>query len=381
MKILVVPGWYPNHLEPLNGLFISDFVRLLRQTPLSIDTVYSDLNIRYLKYHIYLTRSEIRVDQDHNKDYRHTGPTWPKNNAVGFQQWKTKAQRALERYIAIEGAPDIIHAHTYLGAIISYEFSKKLNIPFIITEHFTGWINGTISKRHKSYSELPFRHADLVTAVGRCLATQLESLSKSVEIVPNFIDTDVFKPDHSHRQDGKNFKIVWVGDLIKRKNPLFALEIFKHLFSNFTNLELFIIGDGPLHSNLESFVQKHLLSKNVHFCGTLPSKEIANILNKSHLLLSTSKLETFGISSIEALCCDLPVVAVSNGGETDKGDLSGVHSIDSDMVETFAEAIKNIITEKITYTKGEIALAAHKKYGIKNLQEYWKKKYESLLIN
>ena len=201
MKILVVPGWYPNNLEPLNGLFISDFVRLLRQTPLSIDTVYSDLNFRYLKKHIYAARSEVRVDQNQNKDYRITGPAWPKNNRLGFKQWRKKAQQAIEQYIKIEGTPDIIHAHTYLGAIISYDFSKRHNIPLVITEHYTGWINGAISKRHKSLSQLPFSHADLVTAVGSVLATQLESFSNSVAVVTTFIDTDVLQPDPSHTTD------------------------------------------------------------------------------------------------------------------------------------------------------------------------------------
>ena len=103
-----------------------------------MDMVYLDYNIAYLAHKKWASLTKIHLDQYGNKDYIKSGPFWPKNNSWGLTRWVKAYVEWTHHYIEQEGLPDIIHAHTYLGAAVAYEIKKILNIPYVVTAHFTG---------------------------------------------------------------------------------------------------------------------------------------------------------------------------------------------------------------------------------------------------
>lgn len=93
--------------------------------------------------------------------------------------------------------------------------------------------------------------------------------------------------------------------------PVF-LQTAAQLLKNRDNLHFIIAGEGPLEQHLKSMCAALGLEKNVHFLGF--RSDIANILPQLDLFLFTSKTEGLGTTLIDALRCEVPVVATNAGG-------------------------------------------------------------------
>lgn len=363
-------------MEPLNGDFIRNQVHLLREEGYVMDLVYADLNIRYLKNLQLTSGYHLQSDRNGNVDFIISGPFWPKNNIPGFRRWIRKYVQWIEIYFKMRGMPDIIHAHTYLGGIVSSIIKEKYHIPFLVTEHYTGWMDRSISAYHHKVGIESFQNADVITAVSTALQQCLKKkISKEVEVISNFIDTKLFKS--SVRKSGDEFSAICIGDLIPRKQVDHAIKSISRLSSKI-KLKLAIVGTGPEEGYLKSLVKDLKLESQVFFFGQLRKWEVASLLAKSDVLLHPSKMETFGIVIAEALCCGLPVISYDNSGIQEMSKLPGVHIVQDQELNSFAQMIE--YTSNIKQNRQEISLKAQNQLGVKATTHSLDKIYETLLI-
>ncbi len=362
-------------MEPLNGDFVQDQVRLLRNEGLQIDLVYADLNIAYLKEGLISNRTKVTSDDKNNKDYILTSSFWPKNNSIGLRKWVDRYSFWVAFYISQEGTPDVIHAHTYLGAMVAEKVSEQNNIPYIVTEHFTGWLDGSIRPLHKRLGTKALRGAKKVLAVSKQLANQLENqTSRDIDTIPNFIDTELFKP--SIRKSEGYKKIIYVGDLIGRKQVDLIIRALVILDKQYS---LTIIGEGPLQKSLKTLVATEGLKNRVVFTGCLLKEEVALQLQSHDILVHPSKLESFGLSVIEALCCGLSVVAFENLGIEMMKNLSGLYICEKQTAKSIASAINGVVSKKRVNAKTQISKETAAQFGPVVYKNKIKKIYRSAI--
>jgi N-acetyl-alpha-D-glucosaminyl L-malate synthase BshA len=76
--------------------------------------------------------------------------------------------------------------------------------------------------------------------------------------------------------------------------------------------KLFLVGDGPDRSACEILVRELELQDDVRFLGK--QLELVTILSAADLMLMPSQSESFGLSALEAMSCEVPVVSSSVGG-------------------------------------------------------------------
>jgi len=76
--------------------------------------------------------------------------------------------------------------------------------------------------------------------------------------------------------------------------------------------KLVLIGDGPDRGAAEFLVRKHCLQKDVFFLGK--QDNVYEKLSVSDLFLLPSQLESFGLAALEAMACEVPVIATNVGG-------------------------------------------------------------------
>jgi glycosyltransferase involved in cell wall biosynthesis len=69
-----------------------------------------------------------------------------------------------------------------------------------------------------------------------------------------------------------------------------------------------IVGDGPDRSRLESLVHRHQLNSRIHFTGTLPHKQVFEILTRSRMMVLPSLYEGFPYSLLEAMSSSVPII-------------------------------------------------------------------------
>jgi glycosyltransferase involved in cell wall biosynthesis len=150
-------------------------------------------------------------------------------------------------------------------------------------------------------------------AVGSALSKALNAYvpQVQVELIGNIVHDQLFTLAEAPPQPP--FVISAVGLLEAHKGFHVLLEAFASAFRG-QAAQLNIAGTGKLRSELEKRVLDLHLSNQVAFLGPLKRPEVRDLFHGSHVIVSSSLVETFGVTLIEAMACGRPVVATRSGG-------------------------------------------------------------------
>lgn len=134
-----------------------------------------------------------------------------------------------------------------------------------------------------------------------------------VRLVYNAADVSFFEePPVDGRSPGAPFRVLTVGRLDPIKNQGMLIRAFGRLREHVPDAELWIAGEGPSRPELESL----LLSLGLDDCVRLLGfrDDVRSLLAKADLLVLPSHSEGFGITLVEAMACEVPVLASNVGG-------------------------------------------------------------------
>jgi glycosyltransferase involved in cell wall biosynthesis len=112
----------------------------------------------------------------------------------------------------------------------------------------------------------------------------------------------------------RKYYLIAVGRLVKRKGFEYLIESMKHLP---TEIQLLIIGDGPLEQELRNVAMRAGVSDRVFLLGYQTRERIWEYLQVSDCFVLSSLHEGLGIVVQEAMCAGLPIVSSNNGGQVD----------------------------------------------------------------
>ena len=347
MYVLVVPSWYPSPRDPFDGDYVKDQANLLSQAGLEIRVCTADLSISNLFSGDLRFKSTVDTNKHDVSTHRLSGPFPPKNIGLFLECWQRVFTRFVDKSINKFGLPDVIHAHTFLGASVAKRIGHSYNIPVVYTEHYSGFLDGSLRHSHKKIAVSAIQNCEAVTAVSERLGQVMEGLSdRKVQVVPNFIDTRLFV--NLDYQPSEN-QIVFLGDLIPRKNVHLLLKATAILKKRGVQIFSKIIGDGPLKARLMDLSESLDIVDETQFLGRLNKEELIQHLKTSKCLVLTSFFETFGLVVAESLSCGVPVVAFKNGGSDNLfGEDHGIH-VDQQDAESLADAIHTLIVNHNRY--------------------------------
>jgi L-malate glycosyltransferase len=221
---------------------------------------------------------------------------------------------------------DIVHAHYAVPHAAAAYLAKQIiadsgrQTPGIVTTlHGT---DITLVGRDPSYAETVaycIDQADLVTAVSRSLKSDTYRalrVRRPIEVIPNFLDCD------RHRRiavpglraelapDGQPI-VVHISNFRPVKRVEAVIEVFRRMRAQ-RPVRLLLVGDGPDLGTAQMRIAEHGLQKDVEFRGEL--QDVTPILSAADLFLLPSAQESFGLAALEAMACEVPVVASCVGG-------------------------------------------------------------------
>jgi N-acetyl-alpha-D-glucosaminyl L-malate synthase BshA len=160
-----------------------------------------------------------------------------------------------------------------------------------------------------------------VTAVSESLrqdTIRTLGIRREVRVIPNFLDCGAYRrvTDDSLRHRlcpaaKRQALILHVSNFRPVKRVGMVLEIFEKIQAQLP-ARLVLIGDGPDRGDLERQVARLNLSDAVDFVGEQP--DVVPWLSAADLFLLPSALESFGMAALEAMACEVPVVASRVGG-------------------------------------------------------------------
>src|SRR5262249_34267243 len=158
---------------------------------------------------------------------------------------------------------------------------------------------------------------DRVLVASNDIYTRLvSSIDKKVEQVALGVNLDLFapRPQSCPVSPRERPVILYVGRLSQEKDLAILFEAFR-LLRQRGAYQLRIVGDGPLRSQAERFVQS---TEHAVYLGMVPYGErLAEIYASADVLALPSRHETFGLAILEALASGIPAVAVKQGGPID----------------------------------------------------------------
>lgn len=119
------------------------------------------------------------------------------------------------------------------------------------------------------------------------------------------------------KNKGGKIKCLWVGRLIRWKHPEIALESFINVAKNNENLELTIVGEGPMECELKNIVKRDGLSEKVTFKKFMNFEKVRKEMLGSHIFLFTSdESEGWGAVLNEAMDSGCACIASLSAGST-----------------------------------------------------------------
>lgn len=286
---------------------------------------------------------------------------------------------------------DLIHVHyaiphstSALLAKLMTAFYQGRDLKIITTLHGTdidlvGW-----EPSYRKIVEYSINSSDAVTAVSHYLkVATLEKfrIHRQIEVIHNPIDTEVFRPDPD--REGPNpgvRRILHVSNFRPVKRVVDAVKILDIVRSCCPLVELVFLGDGPDRSEAERTAQQLGVTDRVRFIGK--ASHVENWFREADLLLSTSEMESFGMSIAEAMASGVPVVAYRVGGVPEVAE-DGVEGrlVGKGEICSAATAVNSILSNPVLWRQYSEAARAKvvDRFRLDRITGEYEKVYERVL--
>ncbi len=239
---------------------------------------------------------------------------------------------------------DLLHVHYAIphsiSAILARESLKpRRYLPVITTLHGTDITLVGADRSYLPITRYGIVQSDGVTAISHYLKEATKEIFHfdDIEVIPNFIcQTDyarhaVADLRASLAPNGEPL-LVHVSNFRPVKRPVDCVEILARVLKQGTRTRLVMVGDGSERTNVEHRARCLGVYDQCVFVGKQP--KIVDYLSAGDVLLLPSEQESFGLAALEAMACEVPVIASRVGGlpevvtDGETGFLSAVGDVD-----------------------------------------------------
>lgn len=363
MKVVFLARWYPHKYDPMFGLFVQRHAEAAALfNDITVVYVHPDENAK--------TRYDIERTTENGVD---TIRIYYKKQGQASSAWRYF--QACLKGLKMAGKADLIHVHvlTRMGFIAHWQ--KNYNgTPYIITEHWSRYLPGNTfnGALRKWWTKRVVRRAAMITTASQVLADAMLShglKNHRYELLPNVVDTKLFKPIPHHNEVPKIVHVSCFED--KSKNISGLLEALKLMKDKGVAYQAVLIGEGM---DLEIMKQRAVeldLTDQVRFTGLLQGQDLVDELATGDFFVLPSHYETGGIVLLEAMACGLPVVATHVGALPEIVNEQNGLLVPANNVQALADAMEQCCH---TYNKYNVEMLRNR-----IVEQYSKEKVGALL--
>jgi len=330
-SLLVITNLYPVPWSPNRASFNKQQFEL-------IDQLYPVKIILLLPWTEWLVHRKECVNSD-KKQYcpyfyipkfgRRLVPFFQLLSLIFFIPWIKRQQ--VTSMLSAWGFPD---------AVASSMLNCFLKLPFFVKVHGTD-VNESIQfSARKKQMRYWLNKAQAIFCPSQALVESLEGIGvdKNKACVNyNGVNKHIFYP--SAQSSIKVQHLVFVGSLIATKGVNELFSAFIEAKKQLSNLQLDVLGDGPLRSALMKKIVEYSLHDSIRLHGSVPLEQVAKYIRESSVLVLPSYREGVPNVLLESFASGTPVIATKVGGIPEVVNDSVGLLVDAKNVEQLTQAI------------------------------------------
>jgi len=259
---------------------------------------------------------------------------------------------------------DLVHAHYAVPHATAAYLAKQIlasaghGVPQVITTlHGT---DITLLGADPSYAETVafcIQQSDAVTTVSESLKADTYrelGVTCDIRVIPNFIDASI-----TCRRDVGSLRarlapngepiVIHVSNFRPVKRTPLVIEVFARVRRE-TSARLLMVGDGPDLAEASRLAKALGVDRDVDFLGV--QDQVVPLLSAADVFLLPSAQESFGLAALEAMACEVPVVASRVGGlpEVIEDGVSGfLHPLDD--LDGMARSTLRLLTDRALHAR------------------------------
>ena len=375
-NVLVIPAWY-NHKKKSSGIFIHEFCEIIH------DENKADITLLYLDFFLiknfipYFFQKKPIIDTRYNIIYVKCLNLKSKlffflSNKFILESYLNKVLKEIKES---NKNFNLIHIQSLCNNItpfIAQRTSEQFKIPYVLTEHYTSYkeSKGDVFKPFMSEKEVIniAENAKFRIAVSDFAAKVFSDyFNCSFQTIYNTINPIFFQKSIG-TQKNNNFTFISIGGLDGRKGFMEILRAFNKLYKENQTIHLIIIGEGELLKEMNDFIKNEKLELAVDIHEWMNKTRLIEYLDMSHVLISASEFETFGLTIAEASLRGLPVISTKSGGPSELLNVRNGLLIDlTEKLDNLFKAMMNITLNYHKYDLDKIREEARQKFESKKV--------------
>ena len=242
---------------------------------------------------------------------------------------------------------DVVHAHDWVTFPAGIALSKKYSKPLIIHVHATevDRSGSSVNKKIFNIEKNGMETASLILAVSKYTADIIVKNygipCHKIRVVHNGADTRQYTGNYNVSKNGDKY-VLFLGRITGQKGPSHFVEAAEKVLEKFDNVKFIMAGWGDLAPSTIEMVAAKNLGTKILFTGFLRGWQVERAYKSADVYVMPSVSEPFGLTAVEAIQQDIPVILSKTTGV---GEIlnKGVVKIDFWDTNKIAESIIEIL--------------------------------------
>jgi glycosyltransferase involved in cell wall biosynthesis len=250
-----------------------------------------------------------------------------------FATWVYLMNMNLQRESAsvinrLRGRVDIIHVHDWLAATAGIGLKHIFRVPLVATIHSTeigrrGALRTNYDRMIHQTEAWLCHEAWKVICCSEYMASHVRWAfglsSDKVSVIPNGVDVKNFEEKFDKAEFRSKFAtpdekiVLYVGRLVYEKGVHVLINAVPKVLSK-VNAKFVIVGDGYMKNSFKTQVNHMNLAHKIYFTGFVDNKTLWALYRCADVVVVPSLYEPFGITALEAMAAQTPVIASDTGG-------------------------------------------------------------------
>jgi glycosyltransferase involved in cell wall biosynthesis len=342
--------------------------------------LYADVSAVYTHMVSAAKQDQTYETEVEEKNGVHTAKVYYQEPKVKIPVWKQlmKTWRFLKAnelgIQAVSGSVpnfDLVHVHvlTRLGVIALY-FKWKYGTPYVITEHWTRYLN--LTQRFKGFfrkflTRMVVKRAAVVTAVSQDLIKAMQShglKNGDYRVIANVVDPVFFETPYAEKNQEVKELLHVSCFTDEQKNISGLLRVVRALSEKRNDFHFTLVGDGEDFESLKSEAARLKIPPHkVEFTGLLEGKPLAEAMAKATALVLFSNYENMPVVINESFVLGVPVFSTNVGGIAEMVDEEHGVLVPKGDEQSLYKALNDFLDNRFSFDPVTIRVEAQMKFS------------------